>query len=375
MKSILSTFHRLLPCAILLCLLFVNSVVHAQKMTVAFINPTSPDEPFWKMLTGFMASAADDLDIRLDVHYAGSNRVQSLDIAKKILESDNTPDYLIFNFQAQTGELILALAEKANVRSFSINTDVPEKEKEKIGMPRAKFKHWLGHMSPNDFQAGYDLAEALVKQTLVQKQRVKDGKIHIIGLTGTADNTASVNRNKGLEAFASTQDDIVLHQIVNAVWDRQKAKDITEVLLQRYTDIDIIWAASDLMSLGAIEATKLKNKRMNVDMLSGGIDGTQEALFSMIDGDMYASMTGHFVEGGWALVLLNDHYHGIDFASELGVTIYSDMTLVTQENAPMHLAKYDEGFFDQIDFKQFSKVTNSKLEAYQFQLPSKLHKQ
>ena len=363
--------QRLLLSALLVCLPLFNSVAFAQKMTVAFINPTSPDEPFWGMFTDFMGSVANDLDIHLDVHYSDGNRFKSLDIVKNIVESDTKPDYLVFNFQAQTGALILALAEKAGIHAFSVNTDVPESERHQIGSPRGKFKHWLGHMSPNDFQAGYTLAQTLVEQAEMKMDHTESTKLHIVGLTGSSDNSASVNRNRGLETFVSTRENIVLHQIVNAVWSRDKAKDITEVLLRRYPNMSIVWTASDLMSLGAIDAAKFNQKRVNNDFFSGGIDGTKEALSSIMQGGMSVTMTGHFVEGGWALMLLKDYHHNIDFISELGLTIYTDMTIVTQENAKNHTMKYEKGFFDQIDFKQFAKATNSKLKSYDFQLPRK----
>lgn len=370
MKRLLKK-QRLLFSLLLVFFSLFNSVAFAQKMTVAFINPTSPEEPFWDMFTGFMVSVANDLDIHLDIHYSDGNRFKSLDIVKNIVESDTKPDYLVFNFQAQTGAHILALAEKAGIPSFSINTDVPESEKDQTGLPRGKFKNWLGHMSPNDFQAGYTLAQTLVEQAERKTNHAENPRFHLVGLTGSSDNSASVNRNRGLKAFVSSRENIVLHQIVNAVWSRGKAKDISKVLLKRYPNMSIMWTASDLMALGAIDAAKLNQKRVNTDFFSGGIDGTKEAFSSIIQGEMSVTMTGHFVEGGWALILLKDYHHNIDFVSELGLTIYTDMVIVTQKNAKDHLIKYEKGFFDNIDFKQFSKATNAKLKNYDFQLPGK----
>jgi ABC-type sugar transport system substrate-binding protein len=155
-------------------LLFILSLfienVYAEKMKVAFINPTIPNEPFWGMMTDFMASAAKDLEIELQVYYSLSNRFKSLEIAQEILKSPNKPNYLIFHFQAQMGSRILQAAEEAKVYSFVINNNIPEFDKQDIGKPRDKFKYWLGHMQPEDQRAGYLLASTLVEKAIELKK-------------------------------------------------------------------------------------------------------------------------------------------------------------------------------------------------------------
>jgi ABC-type sugar transport system substrate-binding protein len=354
-------------------LLFILSLfienVYAEKMKVAFINPTIPNEPFWGMMTDFMASAAKDLEIELQVYYSLSNRFKSLEIAQEILKSPNKPNYLIFHFQAQMGSRILQAAEEAKVYSFVINNNIPEFDKQDIGKPRDKFKYWLGHMQPEDQRAGYLLASTLVEKAIELKKIADDGKIHMIGLTGTSDNTASGDRNKGAQEFVSQRSDTVLHQIVNASWDKGKAANATKVLMERYPKTSVIWSASDIMSLGAIQAVEGLGLQAGRDVLVGGIDGTLTGLEAVKAGRMVATMSGHFIEGAWAMVLLYDHYHGIDFANDLGTDIYSKMQVISTENIKPYLELLKSDYIDQIDFKSFSKVANPKLEHYQFILP------
>jgi ABC-type sugar transport system substrate-binding protein len=191
----------------------------------------------------------------------------------------------------------------------------------------------------------------------------------MIGLTGTSDNTASGDRNKGAQEFVSQRSDTVLHQIVNASWDKGKAANATKVLMERYPKTSVIWSASDIMSLGAIQAVEGLGLQAGRDVLVGGIDGTLTGLEAVKAGRMVATMSGHFIEGAWAMVLLYDHYHGIDFANDLGTDIYSKMQVISTENIKPYLELLKSDYIDQIDFKSFSKVANPKLEHYQFILP------
>ena len=64
----------------------------------------------------------------------------------------------------------------------------------------------------------------------------------------------------------------------------------------------------------------------------GGIDWNLEAIQSIQKGQMTASMGGHFMEGGWVMVLLYDYFNGVDFVDE-GVAMKSKMSAITQANA------------------------------------------
>jgi ABC-type sugar transport system substrate-binding protein len=367
----ISCFLRLAKVAIFLLfsLSIVIENVYAEKMKVAFINPTHLNDPFWSMVTNFMESAATDLDIELQVYYSQRNRFKTLEIAQEILESPNKPDYLVFHFQAQMGARILQAAEDVRVYSFVINNNIPVSDRQDIGKPRDKFKYWLGHMQPEDQRAGYLLASTLVEKAIELKKIADDGKVHMIGLTGTSDNTASGDRNKGAQEFVSQRSDVILHQIVNASWDKEKAANATQVLMERYPKTSVVWSASDVMSLGAIEALKELELHAGKDVLVGGIDGSLQGMEAVSLGAMAATVSGHFIEGAWAMVLLYDHNYGVDFVDELGTDIHSKMEVIRAENITPYLDLLKPDYIDQIDFKSYSKVANSKLKRYQLTLP------
>ncbi len=349
--------------------IYVEDVV-ADKIKVAFINPTFPEEPFWGMVTDYMTSTAKDLDIDLQVYYSHSNRYKSLEIVQDILSSPSKPDFLIYHLQTQIGARILEAAERANVHSFVINTNIPESERQNVGKPRDKYRYWLGHMLPQDKFAGELLASALYERAIELKKTDKNGKVQMFGLTGINDNTASIDRNQGIKDFVSKSPDIKLHQIVSADWDKEKAKTITKVLMARYPNTKVIWSASDLMALGAVEALGELGLEAGKDVLVGGIDGSRLGLQAVQSGSMTTTISGHFIEGAWALLLIHDYAHGRDFIDDLGTVMQTSMEQIHAGNITSCMRIFDIDYIDNINFKAYSKVLNPDIKHYQLALPN-----
>ena len=102
------------------------------------------------------------------------------------------------------------------------------------------------------------------------------------------------------------------------------------MLLARYPDANVIWAANDAMALGALDAVRVRNARV----LVCGMGALQEALASVADGGLAAMMAGDYFIGAWAMVLLHDHSQGKDFAANGGVRQKLDyLTVIHRENA------------------------------------------
>ena len=337
---------------------------------IAFLNPAAENEAFWGQLTEVMRMAADDLGVSLTVHHAGHDRFNSLKIAKRLLAQHNKPDYLIFQMQAQVGPEILAAAERANVYSLVFNTDIPAEDAGSVGKPRERFRYWLGHLFPDDEQAGFLLAKTLMDKT--DQESVHP--VEAIGLSGTHDNRATQDRNRGLKACLSDYENkegrIRLNQIVYAEWERERAKRVISRLVRRYPQTSVIWAASDQMALGAIDALQLTRLKPNRDVFVGGIDWTHEGLAAVRSGELTASVGGHFMEGAWAVILLHDHFHGRDFADVVGTRIRTPMHVTTRDNVDAFLHSVQPESLEKTDFRAHSLHHNPSLHTYTFDLRS-----
>ncbi|MBF0202767.1 MAG: ABC transporter substrate-binding protein [Desulfamplus sp.] len=339
------------------------------SIKVTFLNPNGKGNRFWDLQTSFMQASANDLSMDLEVIYStGGHRYEYEELAKKILTSSNKPDYLISIFKKGISERILQLAEKEGVRYFTINTDISGEEQKLIGKPREKFKYWIGQMIPDDTQAGYQLAKILIEKARKLNLKGTDGKIQILGISGSMDSSAALDRNAGLEKAIKDHPDTILHQIVFTNWDQEDSRQRVSRFLIRYPELNIIWCASDGISLGVVQAIEENGKIPGQHILTGGIDWSKEGLQAVKEGKMLTTLGGHFMEGGLALVLLYDYHHGKDFATESGIRITTGFKSITSENIQAYENKLRVEKWGSINFKKLSKVYNSKWEKYNFDL-------
>jgi ABC-type sugar transport system substrate-binding protein len=339
----------------------------AKSLKVVFLNPQTADDSFWGPVTQFMEAACDDLGMELEVHVADFNHLTMIKHAKTAVSGPEKPDFLVFkNFRQQAAK-ILKIAADANVPAFMFNAGLLEENRKKYGGPREQFTSWIGQMLPDDEQAGYDLAQILLDEAKKMALTGRDGKIHAVGVSGPVADTPAILRNRGFERAVEERNDVVLHQIVAAEWKQDPAKDRFNRLMQRYPESTVGWSANDPMSLGIIDAMKEMGKTPGQDIVTGGIDWTEDALKAVERGEMTATLGGHFMEGGWVMVLLYDYANGIDFASD-AVEMTSKMSALTANNLKAYLQNFGERDWSKIDFKQFSKKENPNLTSYDFSI-------
>lgn len=360
---------RLFAAALVLLLLNTPAFA-ASPIKATFINPSYPGSEFWNNVTQFMQAAADDLGVELKVVYASqSSDIDRLEYVKLFAQECNAPtppDVIVTHFRKGSAKQILDIGEKSGVKSFFFNTQVPSDERDVVGLPREKYKHWIGHMFPNDTLAGYDLAKLLIRVAEHKGLQNPDGNILLAGLSGNQHSVAAINRNQGLEQ-AVKETGRELSQIVFTKWKRERSKELSLKLMQRFPDINVFWAASDDIALGALDAVKQAGIKPGQKILVGGFDWRIQALEAIKAGEMTASGGGHFMEGGWAMVMLYDYFHGKDFASA-GGQFESRLLMIDGANVESYLKHFSGKNWRQIDFKKFSKTYNPALTEYDFSL-------
>ena len=128
------------------------------------------------------------------------------------------------------------------------------------------------------YQAGVQGAE-WIYNTIGQKGQVAC-------ITGLSQATAAQARTQGFNDFYSDKSDIEVVAVQNGDWDRQKAYDITETLLQQYPDLGGIYCNNDTMAMGALEAVTAADS----DCVVVGTHGTSEAVESIKAGELDATV-------------------------------------------------------------------------------------
>ncbi|MGI0118815.1 ABC transporter substrate-binding protein [Zooshikella sp. RANM57] len=347
----------------LICLLLITTCTVNAK-TLALITTRSAGDSFWGPVESFMHAACKDLGMEFKVFYAEGRRDNMISAFQQAIKEK--VDAVVFpNFQKSAYQLIKA-AEEAKIPVFLFNSGISNDHANDVGMPRAKYKFWLGEMLPDDQGAGANLANTLVDMAKSAGKLGKDGKVHVIAISGHSADGAAIERNKGLKE-AMKRGDAVLKQVVPANWDKDTATLKFTKLYERYPEASVAWAASDLMSIGIVDAIKKLGKTPGQDIFTGGVDLSKEGMEAVSQGTMSVTVGGHFMEGGWVAVMLYDYFNGIDFADE-GLSMRSKMSVITKDAVQEYLKRFGKGNWESIDFKQFSKKHNSNLKKYNFGL-------
>ena len=332
-------------------------------MRVAFVNPDPPGSPFWSHVTAFMQVVAEDLDIQLDIYYGDRGRLVTRDNFLQALEGKEKPDYLITILHENIGDTLMAAAQASGVKVFIINTDVPKSLKKTLGKPREKFSSWIGHMYPDDIQGGYDLLVTLAAGAGTLPKSAGP-PFRLIGITGSRESSPGIYRKNGAEVALTKTSDILTEQMLYAYWSRQKAATATRGLLNRYPQTSMIWCAGGDMTFGILDALRHKNLIPGKDILLGTFDWTDAIIARVKAGEIFVSAGGHFLEGGWALILLYDHYHGMDFKSKTGLTIRTPMILLTHENVHRYEPLITGISWHKTDFKLLTRTHGGRQSAY-----------
>lgn len=357
--------------SLLFCLAMVFScgLMAADKLNVTFINPGKSDEAYWMMVSSFMKAAAEDLGITLEIVYVERNHSMQAKVARDIAARAAKPDYVVLvNEKLVAPESIKAL-DDAGIKTFLILNDLTAEQKAVHGVPRGKYKHWLGTMTPNNVDAGYKIAQSLFAEAKKRGMKAPE----LLTISGNRVTPASTERKTGLDRALKEASDLGVKEL-QEVWgefDENKAYELAKGGLARYPNLKIIWAANDPMAMGAMRAAREANKVPGKDILFGGLNWSTAALNAVKNNEMTVTVGGHFMTGGWSLVAIYDHANGIDFAADNGLEMKPEVFgSLDASNVASYVRSFGEGNWNKLDFSRFSRKHNPKIKKYDFSLIS-----
>lgn len=361
-------------CLLLILIPFSTFAADDRIKIVWFANldkkTTMESSPFWMLNKALVQEAANDLKIQLKIIYFDGNQFDLIHSAKTIMKDKTTrPDAILFHNFKFTGSKLLQIAEQYQVKSFVFNSGFPPKDH--VGIPRERYKHWIGQIFPNDHETGYLLAKTLFKEAKKLPKYENHSTLKGIGFTGTKFSQASLLRAKGLQEFDNKTDAFELYNTIYTNWTKAKAKSISIKAIDRYKELSIFWAASDTLAKGIIDAASSKGMVSGKDYVVGGVDGLPSIQPLVENGQLTVSVGGHYADIVTALIMTHDYLKGIDFADTEGTTIYSKMFALTRSNSASFgnlRKKLSSEHLRQIDFSKYSKWYNQDLKKYDFSI-------
>lgn len=124
----------------------------------------------------------------------------------------------------------------------------------------------------------------LLGQHFVKKLDKEGTYVELLGLVG--DNN-TWNRSKGFHSVVDNYPDIVMVAQQSADFDRNKAMEVMESMLQAHPDINAVFCGNDAMAMGAYQAILAAGKTEQI--LVFGFDGAQDVVNAIKEGRIEAT--------------------------------------------------------------------------------------
>ncbi|GGA65700.1 hypothetical protein GCM10011369_03970 [Neiella marina] len=364
-------FSRVLLCCSLLLVLALPAALAQQPVRITLLSPGAADDPFWSELEGAMQVAARqfEFDFKIErLSHKEHNRFSVLSRYQEIIEGPNKPDYFISFFQRGIEQNSLEMFEKNRVHFISINTGLPSDYAEQFGKPGERYQYWLSHVSPDDYLAGKQLMHSLVQQAS-QKTPDKD-VLTALAFGGPTHSQVGRQRLLGMRAalaeINSEGEKVALLQRVFSDWRGEELVQKAQALFKRHSYPDVLWVPSDGTAIDLLAIMPEQAKRHTT---VGSFDWSDLGIAKIQQGQLYASIGGHFLDGVWALVIAFDHANRGELA--MSETVFNTkMNIITMDN----LLDYQQWLANKdwlkADYRRFTKTHNSFVRAngYDFNL-------
>ncbi len=122
-------------------------------------------------------------------------------------------------------------------------------------------------------------------QYFVRKMNKKGNYVEILGLVG--DNN-TWNRSNGFHSVVDQFPELKMVAQQSADFDRNKAMDVMETIMQANPDIDAVFCGNDAMAMGAYQAVLAAGKTGKIKVF--GFDGAADAIQGIADGKIEATV-------------------------------------------------------------------------------------
>jgi ribose transport system substrate-binding protein len=244
------------------------------KPTVALVLKTLNSPFFIEMQRGAQAEA-DRQGVTLVVQAA--EREVDVDKQMQIIENlIQTRVGALAITPSGSREIVTAIAKanQAGIPVVIVDTRVDPAAAREAGI---KIETFVGS---DNYEGGKVAGQHLVE--------VSGGKAKVALLEGIPGHETGDSRLRGFRDAIKAHPGIQVVASQTANWERDQGFNVFQNMLQAHPEIDTVFAASDLMALGAIEAIAAAGKTGKIRVI--GFDAVDDARKAMIAGTMVASV-------------------------------------------------------------------------------------
>jgi ribose transport system substrate-binding protein len=276
--------HLLLTAAILATLVACNRTPPAanDKPAVALVLKTL-NHPFFVDMRRGAQEAADRLGVTLQVQAAE----REIDVEKQMQIVENliqTGIKALCITPSGSREIIAALVKTkaAGIPIVVVDTRLDAKAAADAGVEAKTF------VGSDNYEGGRIAGDYVAKVT--------GGKARVGILEGIPGHETGDSRLRGFRDAVASHPGITIVASQPANWERDQGFNVFQNMLQAHGDIDTVFAASDLMALGAIEAIAAAGKTGKIRVI--GFDALDDAKKAIAAGTMEGSVAQFPAEMG-----------------------------------------------------------------------------
>ena len=246
----------------------------SNKPTVALVLKTL-NHPFFVDMRRGAQEAADRLGVTLQVQAAE----REIDVEKQMQIVENliqTGIQALCITPSGSREIVSALvkARDAKVPIIVVDTRVDEKAAADAGVHTETF------VGSDNYEGGKLAGEYLLKAS--------GGKARVGILEGIPGHETGDSRLRGFRDAVKGTPGVAVVASQPANWERDQGFNVFQNMLQAHPDIDSVFACSDLMALGALEAIAAAGKTGKIRVI--GFDALADAKKAIGEGTMAASV-------------------------------------------------------------------------------------
>jgi hypothetical protein len=182
----------------------------------------------------------------------------------------------------------------------------------------------------------------------------------MVAFSGVKQTPSATLREAGLHRALAEHPHVRLKQLLYGEWSEQRAYEQARVLLARYPEVSLVWAANDEMAFGVMRAAAEQGRQLHYS----GLNNSERVLQARIDQRISVLVSGHFILGGCAMVMLHDHAAGLDFAARGGKDQQADLFRLLDKQESIRLLRRIDKHAAKLDFRRFSAAFKPRLQGY-----------
>lgn len=231
--------------------------------------------PYYIAMESGATAAAKNLGVELDV--LATEKDADLQKQIQLCEDLLAKDYDALLVCPISSEAIVPFIKKCNDENMPfINVDTQAKQ-DLMDEMGAEYVCFVGS---DEYKAGQVVAEAIIKDVGTEG--------NIAMLEGTPGAETADSRKSGFEDVIKEKSNLKIVASQTANWQRDKGYNVFQNMLQAHPDIKALFAANDLMALGAIEA--IENAGMTGEIVVYSVDFIDDAKKALKDGTLKGSV-------------------------------------------------------------------------------------